>query len=31
LKGKTVKVRILDVSGDTLSRESAPAVNRRNR
>ena len=31
LKGKTIKVRIMDVSGDSPPRETAPAVNRRNR
>jgi ATP-independent RNA helicase DbpA len=31
LKGKTIKVRILDVSGEPPPRESAPAVNRRKR
>jgi len=29
LKGKTIKVRIMDVSGDSPPRETAPAVNRR--
>jgi ATP-independent RNA helicase DbpA len=31
LKGKTIKVRIMDVSGDAGPRERSPAVNRRSR